>query len=848
MRQRCERLKQKKYFFFTLAFLIPFLTFIIAYIANGYYPIGKNQILIVDAYHQYYQFFQVLRDKLINGGGFFYTFSMGLGSDFLGLMAYYLMSPFNIFLIAIPEDFVIVFFEFLIALKIGLAGLSFSVFLYSIYKKKDYSLVVFSLIYSLSGFICGYYWNIMWLDVIIVFPLTILGVKNIVCSNSYKFYFFSLLGCFICNYYMSIFVVVAIILFYFGHSFVNRLNIRDFLKKGFKTLYYSVAAALCSAFILVPTAIGLSRVYKTPAAFNEKVKLINDFRDLMANGLAFNSSTVRDGLPNIYSGLVIVFFIFVYIFVKGISKREKLISVLFILFLYLSTNVNVLDYIWHGFRYSNMLPSRFTFILSFMIGIICYKTYENLDTASIKRILPFAVLSLFIIYYVGQERDWEITVANLFLMFAYVICTFLIIKKENFGRNLFCILLSIELVVNGCSGLYSGGSTDYYDFIKGKDEIKILQSEIDHREFKRQESMDRFTFNDPALYGYNGLSLFSSALDKRVSTFLEKMGHSTSPIGNRIYYNYTTPVINGFLNIGYLYEKDDKVDVFGFKEISSWGNVRLLENQYSIPLAFEPKGDISKDNFKYDNIENQEELFKLITGVDKNIFKEVKRVSESGNGLKIRDSLEDKIFFDTTEDTATLTLEYEVPDDGYYYFDSDSVSDDKFTVEYYEEKTSFDIRNKNIVGGLYFNKGDIFRVKVDIGSEDKDSFLFRVFMLDEDNFVKGFENVMANGAKNVNIHKEKVSFDIESDSGEILTSIPYNEGWKAYVNGKAAKTDDFYGSFLKIKGVSGQNHVELKYTPSGFLIGLLVSLLMATVLAFTNKEKLKNIRKGRRWK
>ena len=848
MRQRYERLKQKKYFFFTLAFLIPFLTFIITYIANGYYPIGRNQILIVDAYHQYYQFFQVLRDKLINGGGFFYTFSMGLGSDFLGLMAYYLMSPFNIFLIAIPEDFVIVFFEFLIALKIGLAGLSFSVFLYSIYNKKDYSLVVFSLIYSLSGFICGYYWNIMWLDVIILFPLTILGIKKVVFSNSYKFYFFSLLGCFICNYYMSIFVVVAIILFYFGYSFVNRLNIRDFLKKGFKTLYYSVAAALCSAFILVPTAIGLSRVYKTPAAFNEKVKLINDFRDLMANGLAFNSSTVRDGLPNIYSGLIIVFFIFVYIFVTGISKREKLISVLFILFLYLSTNVNLLDYIWHGFRYSNMLPSRFTFILSFMIGIICYKTYENLDTASIKRILPFAVLFLFIIYYVGQERDWEITVANLFLMFAYVICTFLIIKKENFGRNLFCILLSIELVVNGCFGLYSGGSTDYYDFIKGKDEIKILQSEIDHREFKRQESMDRFTFNDPALYGYNGLSLFSSTLDKRVSTFLEKMGHSTSPIGNRIYYNYTTPVINGFLNIGFLYEKDDKVDVFGFKEISSWGNVRLLENEYCLPLAFEPKGDISKDNFKYDNIENQEELFKLITGVDKNIFKEVKRVSESGNGLKIRDSLEDKIFFDTTEEVATLTLEYEVPDDGYYYFDSDSVGDDKFTVEYYEEKTSFDIRNKNIVGGLYFNKGDIFKVKVDIGSEDKDSFLFRVFMLDEDNFVKGFENVMANGAKNVNIHKEKVSFDIESDSGEILTSIPYNEGWKAYVNGKAAKTDDFYGSFLKIKGVSGQNHVELKYTPSGFLIGLLVSLLMATVLAVTNKEKLKNIRKGRRWK
>ena len=848
MREKYERLKQKKYYFFTLAFLIPFLTFIITYIANGYYPIGKNQILIVDAYHQYFQFFQVLRDKLINGGGFFYTFSMGLGSDFIGLMAYYLMSPFNIFLIAIPEDFVIVFFEFLIAFKIGLTGLSFSVFLYSIYKERDYSLVVFSLIYSLSGFICGYYWNIMWLDVIILFPLTILGIKNVVCSNSYKFYFFTLLGCFIFNYYMSIFVVIGIILFYFGYSFVYRLNLRDFLKKGFKTLYYSIAAALCSAFILVPTAIGLSRVYKTPAAFDEKIKLVNDFRDLMANALAFNESTVRDGLPNIYSGLIILFFVFVYIFVRGISKREKLISVFFILFLYLSTNVNMLDYIWHGFRYSNMLPSRFTFMLSFIIGILCYKTYKNLESTNIKVIFPFAFLSLFIIYYIGQERDWEITVANLLLMFAYIILTFVIIKGEDYGKKIFCLLLAAELIVNGCFGLYSGGSTNYYDFIKGKEEIKILQGETDKSEFKRQESMGRFTFNDPALYGYNGLSLFSSTLDKRVSTFLEKMGHSTSPIGNRIYYNYTTPVINAFLNIGYLYQRDHTLDVFGFKEISSWGNVRLLENEYCIPLAFEPKGDISKDDFKYDNMDNQKELFKMISGVDEDIFTEVKRVSESEEGLRIRNSLEDKVFFDTEEEVATLTLEYEATDDGYYYFDSDHVEDDKFVVDYYGERTSFDIRNKNIVGGLHFNKGDIFKIKVEIGEGDSDDFLFRVFRLEEDAFIKGFENVTANGAKNVNIHKENVSFDIDSDSGEILTSIPYNEGWKAYVNGEPADTDSFYGSFLKIDGVSGENHVELKYIPTGFVHGLIVSLITALFLAITNRERLKNIGKGRRWK
>ena len=217
-------------------------------------------------------------------------------------------------------------------------------------------------------------------------------------------------------------------------------------------------------------------------------------------------------------------------------------------------------------------------------------------------------------------------------------------------------------------------------------------------------------------------------------------------------------------------------------------------------------------------------------------------------GLKITNSFEDKVFFNMKEDVSHLTLEYEATEDGYYYFDSDHVEDDKFVVDYYGERTSFDVRNENIVGGLYFNKGDIFKINVEFGEGDSEDFFFRVFKLEEDNFVKGFENVMANGAKNVNIHKEKVSFDIDSDSGEILTSIPYNEGWKAYVNGKPAKTDSFYGSFLKIDGVSGENHVELKYVPSGFVYGLIVSIITSIFLAITNRERLKNIRKGKRWK
>ncbi|MDO5017860.1 MAG: YfhO family protein [Lagierella massiliensis] len=849
MKEFYNKLRDNKHFYFVIAFLIPFFTFIITYIAYMYYPIGSGQILIVDAYHQYYQFFLVLREKFLNGGGFFYTFSMGLGSDFIGLIAYYLMSPFNIFLIAIPEDYVIVFFEFLIAIKVGLMGLTASIYLYNIYHKRTYSLVAFSLIYSLCGFICGYYWNIMWLDVLIIFPLTMLGVKNIVNRNSFRLYFFCLMGTFLFNYYMSIFVVISIVLFYFGYNIILGTSFKIIIKKGFKTLYYSIFAALLSSFLLIPTAIGLTKVYKTPQPFNENIKLINDFKELLANILAFNSSTVRDGLPNIYSGLLIILFFFIFFFAKGILRREKVLVSFYILFLYLSTNINVLDYIWHGFRYSNMLPSRFTFILSFMIMILSYKTYINIESINLKTLIVFGLTSLGIVFYLGLKRPWQLSVINLILLTIYILIIYLILSKYKNAKLIFNLVLTLELVVNGFVGLNSGGSTDYYEFTEYKDEMAYLQAATSNEEFTRFESMDRFTFNDPALYGYNGLSLFSSTLDKRVSIFLEKMGHSSSPSGNRIYYNYTTPVINSFLNIGYLYEKDNFLDLFGFETYLQSNKVRLLKNKYALPLAFEAKGDIYKDNFKYDNIENQQNLFSVLTGEEEDIFSKLKRVNVESENIELRNSYEDKIFFILPEETGSLFINYKIAEDGYYYFDSDHIKDDKFTIISSGSNYTFDIKNKNIVGGIPFKKGDKVTVKVNIDNQDQGKFSFRVFKLNEKAFLKGIEKTLKNGAKNVRINKENVSFEIDSQSGNIVTSIPYSEGWKVYVNGKETNAIEFYDSFIRIDGKPGKNYVELKYMSEGFKEGMLISFTSLFLLAILKRRSLKElVGKGNKWK
>ena len=70
---------------------------IMIFIGKEIYPFGDRSFLRTDLYHQYAPFFQELKDKLANGESLFYTWDIGLGTNFMAIFAYYLSSPLNWF-------------------------------------------------------------------------------------------------------------------------------------------------------------------------------------------------------------------------------------------------------------------------------------------------------------------------------------------------------------------------------------------------------------------------------------------------------------------------------------------------------------------------------------------------------------------------------------------------------------------------------------------------------------------------------------------------------------------------------------------------------------------------------
>lgn len=95
------------------------------------------------------------------------------------------------------------------------------------------------------------------------------------------------------------------------------------------------------------------------------------------------------------------------------------------------------------------------------------------------------------------------------------------------------------------------------------------------------------------------------------------------------------------------------------------------------------------------------------------------------------------------------------------------------------------------------------------------------------------------GVGNEIIEGELIEFDNDKlvisvnnnfDNQQVLcTTIPYDKGWSAYVNGEKVETEIVNIGMLGIPIKQGNNLVEIKFVPQGLIEGLLVSFFMLVI-------------------
>ena len=330
--------KKIKWNYLGLAFAIPCVGMLFVMLISGYAPFGKYSMLYSDMYHQYYPFFVAFRDALRSGKGLLYTWSVGLGMDYLGLISYYLASPLNLLSVLVPEAFLLEYFSLLVPIKLGLAGLFFAIFLKHLFGKEDLSISVFGGFYGLCAWALGFQWNVMWLDTFALLPLVALGVVQLLQKKQFALYTISLFFSVFTNYYIGLFTCIFVFLLFFAYQICRWGGWKKFFGDLVRIAFFSVLAIGMTAILELPAFAALqstqSAVNKFPTGFRLNIAsehnwkgLLDAMRQVAGNMGGSIEPNFKEGLPNVYCGIISIFLMMLYLTAKNIRIRDKVCAV-----------------------------------------------------------------------------------------------------------------------------------------------------------------------------------------------------------------------------------------------------------------------------------------------------------------------------------------------------------------------------------------------------------------------------------------------------------------------------------------------------------------------------------------
>lgn len=880
--------KPMKCNFLALAFAIPCVGMLFVMLISHYEPFGNYSMLYSDMYHQYYPFFVAFRQALRSGSGLVYTWSVGMGMDYLGLIAYYLASPLNLISVLIPEGWLLEYFSLLVPIKLGLAGLFFAIFLKSIFGKEDLSVSLFGGFYGLCAWALGFQWNVMWLDTFALLPLVALGTVFLLRDQKFLLYTLTLFLSVFANYYIGLFTCFFVFLLFFAYEICRWGGGKKFFLDLGRIAFFSLLAIGMTAILTVPALAALqttqSSVNKFPTGFrlniadkNTFLGLLDAMRQVAGNMGGAIEPNFKEGLPNVYCGIISVFLMFLYLMAKDVKLRDKVCAVGLLVFFNLSFIIRQLDYIWHGFHFTNMIPYRFSFLYSFVVLYMAYRAwllrrkfhwYQLMSAAfltaailacsnDVTKTVPFSLGSsdleihlylvyngIFLVLYLlsliyGAMRSKVPDDASQWDLYQ--------IRKDQarqrkLSRMLVLMVMGVELIGNlVCFGLYFPG-TSVSNYPKGTDHTASVIRYMKEREkdtlFYRAETNHSQTLNDGALNGYNGVSTFTSSANVSVTEFMKALGYGAKNTYNRYLFEESSPVANLFLDLKYMIDRDgkDKTSTF-FQDVNHFGDTTLLQNQAYLPLGFLTESRLA--NLEFDSSSNaflfQNVLFSAATGIDGDVWHLIsgENTTITGNGVTVSDS-NSSGYCQYTDATSgsDITYSFQADRDGFLCVHLNLPKRNTFYVsvngtELYQESISL----PQMLAVQDVKTGDVIDLRIVCKDGEESTMTVSAAVLNHDRFWEGYDILNECTWVLEEFKSTYVSGTISCNrDGLLYTSIPQNGNWTVMVDGTPAEVQLVGDCMCAVELTEGAHTVSFRYHNGALSLGWKISLGCAFLL------------------
>ena len=801
---------------YIIAFVIPLIIMTALYIAREIYPFGNNCYLRSDMYHQYAPFFSELWNKLRHGESLTYSWDIGMGTNFTALYAYYLASPSNWFIVLFPQKYMIEIMNVIIILKLCLSSLTFTYYISKHFNTRKCTIALFGMFYALSGFVAAYSWNIMWLDCIVLLPLIILGLERLVNENRCFLYCITLGLCIYTNYYIAIMVCISVILYFIVLMAAYKGTRRPviYVKKFLNFAIYSLLAGGLAACLLLPEFYAFTLSASNNIEFPKKLSLYFSILNIVTRHLI--NVPVHLGLdhyPNIYCSVAVLLLFPLYVMDKKVDLREKIGKSALVLIFLTAFNLNIPNFIWHGFHFPNSLPCRQSFIYVFFLLTMCYEALSHLKSMTTKQLGGALWIAIGILLFIEQvftvDETYDFTIVYISGAFILVYALIMLIHLKHEFKVPVIIFIAFSLCIIECTINMDStgiGTTSRSSYLLDYDAVKTVTQTVaddDSSFYRMDKKFGSRSNNDGAWHNYHSISTFSSTSNGAMEKFFGELGFEHS--FNAYKYNGATLVTESLFSVKYAISNRILTESPLRSYYTGSDGEFIYKNNYTLPIGFMTYNDPygwEADSANDAGIENQNSLIKNLTGIS-------------------------NVFTLTYENATDASFEVKPVKAGHLYMIVRNTSCDTVTATINSSEYTYkDLKKGGTIIDLgYATPDDIIVISGDT------SMNASVYTLESSRFIEAF-NILNNNSLNVSeFTNNKITGTVNaSKDATLICSIPYDKGWSVYIDGKKTETNNIYGALISVNVPAGEHTVTLKYMPVNFILGCIITSLCIIIL------------------
>lgn len=824
----------------------------IIFFIKGIYPFGRNSLIWGDMHDQITAFYYHFYDCFKGNQSLLVDFTSGGGVNFLGVMAYYILSPFTFLLLLVKRTDIYLMVSVIIALKIVCSSLTCLFAIKTFYKKLPNLLsILLAIVYAFSGYSLFMYQITSWIDAMYMLPLIIIGLKKVLDLEKPTFYIVTLALSLIFSFY----VTVMVIIFFFLASFIYLLVYKEEKqerKKGILALGIStVFSLLLSLFVVVPSYLQISISSRLDFSLNE---LLNS-----------KTGPITDKASMFLFGGIM--YVGLFFLLKNWKKNKKFLSFYLpvLLIVLIPVLIEPIHKIWHFGSFA-FFPYRFGFITMFLLILGACHGFQNLgiiESSTPKRnkiisiVLAFTIaISTFAIMYVNyydfQRAIEKLTISvNHTLLLILVLSTVVSIigcliilllnkKLDTFSLLLISIITFTHISVN--TAIYLGIDGEQRMLMSQYEELASMSKTYQENDYYRvKNEASNMIMNSGIVSKYHTLDHYTSLTDRNNLESLKKLGYSSMWV--KTFSRGGNLLLDAILANKYIITREEKnSEYYTLKD--HFGNLDFYE------LKKEPSYGYLLD--KNDTIFDKENsfiisnsLYQNITGTNNDIFKIINKLAL--HNIKVKKVGKNR-YFEKIDPDAYAYFEKEISVEGkqtIYLEVFKSLNNNKCYKMY--EKFNIYINDKLYVQKAFgendngvLNLGTYENEVVNIKIELRDNVELNAITIGiMDNMM--YENFIKNEKidTKVTYDRNQIKVDLEvNEEGKLLfLPINYNKGYHATNNGEKTEIIKAYDNFIGIKLNRGENNIKISFMPTGFIPCLIVSataLIIMIIMLVSN--------------